>query len=423
MPLRSRAFTGAPTCPASSPKPRASQPLSTARFRSGCSSANSGQAVRGLVGAEILHLLREHFVDGDGLRRWIEAGAADALIADRAASETHTFDLTVAAALAALPVSHTQRFTPDQIEYFHLLDTYASLGLKPRLKLLFPGGLCYPGIGLLTRTHEGRYFIAALVPGGPAAVAGLARGDELLAVDERPFSPVDSFRGLQGRTAVLLCRRQSDRAPDPVPIRPVLLKPGPMLRRASRDSVRFLAGARRVIGYYRPWSLAGDAHWAMLVDSLCRRLKDCDALILDLRYAIGGASPDHAEFFVGRSPELRLSRPGHGEELVNPRWRKPVVVLADDTTRSGNEVLVFAMQRAGIPVVGQHTAGEVAAARPFLLSDGSLLLIATRRITVDDVVLEGRGVAPDIAVDAPLPYAGGADPQFEAAIALADRES
>ena len=376
------------------------------------------------VGAEILELLRSHFVDSAALRRWIEAGLSNALLAEHAGGDARmAFDSAVARALAELPVSHNQRFTPNKIEYFHLLETYASAGLRSGLKALFPNGLQYPGIGLLAEPCEGRYFAASIVRGGPADLAGLRRGDELLAVNERHFSPVHCFRGLEGRTAALLCRRRPDQAAEVVYVRPKLLKPGPMLRRASLKGARIFAGERRSIAYYKPWSLAGAAHWRILVDTLFGRLRDCDALVLDLRRAIGGASPDYAELFVGRSPELRLSRSGCDEELVNPRWRKPVVVLADETTRSGNEVLALALQRAGVPVVGQRTAGEVTAARPFLLSDGSLLLIANRRVTVDGLVLEGRGVTPDVEVNAPLPYAEGVDPQLDAAVVVADRLS
>ncbi|WP_083846272.1 S41 family peptidase [Sinorhizobium sojae] len=67
---------------------------------------------------------------------------------------------------------------------------------------------------------------------------------------------------------------------------------------------------------------------------------------------------------------------------------KPVILLVDGTTRSGNEVLAFALQRYGATVVGNRTAGAVVAARPFLLSDQSLLLVATHRVEVDGTDLE-----------------------------------
>jgi carboxyl-terminal processing protease len=91
----------------------------------------------------------------------------------------------------------------------------------------------------------------------------------------------------------------------------------------------------------------------------------------------------------------------------------------DRTTRSGSEVLAFALQRAGIPVVGTQTPGEVTAAKPFILSDASLLLVATSAVLVDGATLEGSGIQPDVAVQFDVAYAAGNDPQLDAALELA----
>jgi carboxyl-terminal processing protease len=49
---------------------------------------------------------------------------------------------------------------------------------------------------------------------------------------------------------------------------------------------------------------------------------------------------------------------------------------------------------------------------------GNLLYVAVSGLEVDGEVLEGLGVAPDIEVTRPLPYARGADPVLEKAIAI-----
>jgi carboxyl-terminal processing protease len=46
-----------------------------------------------------------------------------------------------------------------------------------------------------------------------------------------------------------------------------------------------------------------------------------------------------------------------------------------------------------------------------------LLHVAVSGLMVDGDVIEGRGVAPDISVQRPLPYSGGADPVLNAALA------
>jgi carboxyl-terminal processing protease len=72
-------------------------------------------------------------------------------------------------------------------------------------------------------------------------------------------------------------------------------------------------------------------------------------------------------------------------------------------------------------VIGTRTTGAVLAARAFLLSDGSLLLLAVNDVLVDGQRLEGVGVTPTIEVPFSLEYAQGKDPQLERAIALLSR--
>jgi hypothetical protein len=59
--------------------------------------------------------------------------------------------------------------------------------------------------------------------------------------------------------------------------------------------------------------------------------------------------------------------------------------------------------------------------RPFVLQDGSLLMLAVSDVLVDGERLEGVGVDPDIVVPRELPYSAGRDPQLEAALDEAAR--
>ena len=62
-------------------------------------------------------------------------------------------------------------------------------------------------------------------------------------------------------------------------------------------------------------------------------------------------------------------------------------------------------------------------ARGFLLSDGSLLVLAVSDVRVEGERLEGRGVVPDVEVSFPLPYAAGRDPQLDAALGKLEQGS
>jgi carboxyl-terminal processing protease len=241
------------------------------------------------------------------------------------------------------------------------------------------------------------------------------------AITSRIDEAIESFRGREDRSVSLGFRREAQGPLLHVEITPAPLSAGVLFAKASRDSARVIPQRSKSVAYYKPWSLAGHRHWRLLVNALSGQLRSCDALVLDLRGGIGGASPDYAEFFVGRSPELTLLGPRQAKRIVNPHWRKPVVLLVDGTTRSGNEVLAFSLQRAGIRLVDTRTPGEVTVARHFILSDASLLLVATCAVAVDGAILEGNGVQPDVVVPREIAYAAGNDPQLDAALKLATR--
>ena len=118
-------------------------------------------------------------------------------------------------------------------------------------------------------------------------------------------------------------------------------------------------------------------------------MKDVDGLVLDLRGGWGGAQPEYAELFVGGAPIMTYVGRDGREAFASFRWRRPVVVLVDEGTRSGKEVVTYGLKRQGVRVVGTRTAGALLAARGFLLRDGSLLVLAVSDVRVEGERLEG----------------------------------
>ena len=80
----------------------------------------------------------------------------------------------------------------------------------------------------------------------------------------------------------------------------------------------------------------------------------------------------------------------------------PLVLLTDGGVNSAAEGLAGALQQQGRAVVlGEPTAGNVEAVLPFCLRDGSQAWIATGVLApIGGPTWEGRGVQPDVAVDA-----------------------
>lgn len=200
---------------------------------------------------------------------------------------------------------------------------------------------------------------------------------------------------------------------------------------STRSSVRVIELAGRRLGYVFMPCWTGEAFQDLLTELLNDEpLRQCDGLILDLRGGWGGANPDAIHLFGCDSPTLELiAREGQVTRLeseppsINPdrQWRKPVVLLVDEGTRSGKEVFAYAFKkhRRGV-VVGTRTAGAVVGGKPFLLRGGDLLIVATHDVRLDGLRLEGTGVQPDVVVDRmPTDGVGTADPQLDAAVRLA----
>jgi carboxyl-terminal processing protease len=326
--------------------------------------------------------------------------------------------------LAELGASHTGYYTPAETAYYDLADIFAG-GLRRSLPKYFPpnGEVSYVGIGVLTRLMDGRRFVSGVLDGSPAAAAKLLVGDELIKLDGAPFEPVSSFTGKAGQRVSLTIRRGVRTEIQNLIVIPQRLRPNEMYRDAMEKSARIIDLGTRKIGYVHVWSYARFAYQQLLEDLLTSgALKDADALIFDLRDGWGGAEPGYLDIFNVRSPTMTLTERSGEQSIVNGKWRKPVVLLINEGTRSGKEVLAYGFKKYGLgPVVGTRSAGALLAGRAYLLSNGCLLLLAVADVSVDGERLEGHGVTPLVSVPFDIRYAQGNDPQLARAIGLMSR--
>lgn len=320
--------------------------------------------------------------------------------------------------LAELHTSHTGYYTPEDTAYYDLADIF-SWGLRHELPAAFPGGeVAYAGIGVFTRSIDGKTFASGVLNGLPADKAGLLVGDELLAADGAPFEPVESFSDKSGRQVTLTIRRSRDGEPQKLAVTPERIEPNAAFLDAMRASTKAIERGGARIGYIHVWSYARNDYQELLAEQISTgALKDADALIWDLRDGWGGADPDYLDIFNARGPTMITTERDGDESVINAKWRKPAALLINGGTRSGKEVLAYGFKKYGYgPVIGTRTAGALLAARAFLLQGGGLLLLPVEDVAIDGERLEGRGVTPTIEVPFELPYAAGADPQLERAI-------
>ncbi|MBX3688790.1 S41 family peptidase [Dokdonella sp.] len=155
---------------------------------------------------------------------------------------------------------------------------------------------------------------------------------------------------------------------------------------------------------------------------------DRDGLIIDVRRNRGGNIDSWViEKLLRRAWEFW--QPPHGAPTTNMQqaFRGHLVVLADEFTYSDGETFTAGVRALKLgPVIGMRTAGA-----GIWLSDGNRLvdkgLARVANTAQFDLqgrwLIEGRGVAPDIAVEnLPWATAHGHDAQLEAALAnLAER--
>ncbi len=358
------------------------------------------------LGQEIVKIVRESFYNPKTAEAWAAshdhygAGAAS-----RAELKRKTRD-----ALAELKASHTAYYTPADSRYYGLLSIF-------KFKELRAGSAEIESIGA-DFTDDG--FVRVVFSAGPADKAGLRRGDKVLAAGGRPFHPVLSFKGRAGRPVVLKVERSAGSTPQELRVTPRKIDPGKEWLEAQQNGSRLIERDGAVIAYVPLFSCAGEQYMEALQDALGDKLRDARALVLDFRDGWGGCNPDFVNLFNDAVPVLTTIPRDGKEQRYDPSWRKPLIILINEGTRSGKEVVSYALQQHHrATLVGTRSAGAVLAGKPFLLSDRSILYLAVADFLVDGKRLEGVGVNPDAEVTTSLTYAAGADPQLDKALDLA----
>ncbi|HVG07983.1 MAG TPA: S41 family peptidase [Thermoanaerobaculia bacterium] len=335
-----------------------------------------------------MELVRGHFMDAGKAARWAErhAGYADG-IRDRAAFRDATRQI-----LAELETSHTQYYIPEDPGYYDLLAIFESfLKRDPKTE----------SVGLATTNG----FVVRAFAGGPAANAGLRRGDRIVSQKN------------EGKEVVLEVQIRRDEPTRTIRLTPRLINPKEEWLEDQRAGSRVIEHKGRRIAYAPLWSCAGEEHQDLLEEAMQGDFAEADALVIDFRGGWGGCNPGFVQLFDPAAPDLtRIDRDGK-RSTYSPSWRKPLAILIDGGVRSGKEVVSRALQRSKrAMLVGERTAGAVVAGQINLLADGSLLYLAVQDIVVDGERLEGVGVKPDVKVPAALDYAEGRDPQLERAL-------
>jgi carboxyl-terminal processing protease len=325
--------------------------------------------------------------------------------------------------LMTLKTSHTWYYVPEDTAYYQLLGVFEwSDAYKDELDAVrasLPGNrIGFVGIGVDTCITAQGLFVSAVFDGGPADLAGVLVGDRLIAVAGQPFHPIESFRTCDGQEVLLTVQRTEDGPSQDIKVVPRFLEGKTMFVDAMRDSARVVACGSFNVGYIHAWSYAGRQYQDLLEQNLFGgKLAAADALVLDLRDGWGGASTAFLNLFNRQVPVLVMQMRDGRRIVLDQQWRKPVVLVINERSRSGKEAFAYGFKKLGIgPVVGCRTAGAVVSGSLRFLPDSTVLYLAVGDVEVDGARLEGVGVEPTRVVERPIPFSQGRDPQLEAAL-------
>ena len=278
----------------------------------------------------------------------------------------------------------------------------------------------YEGIGArVTMNSANQLTIIAPMPNSPAAKAGIKQGDIILAVNGEStmgltlLEGVMTIRGAKGSSIELTVKHPDSSTEKITVVRDVI----------NMSNVRHFM-LEDTIAHIIVESFADntDEEFTKLLNEL--RKTGIKGIVLDLRYNPGGGVGTVVNMtseFLNRSLVLyEIDGEGRRTEWnskpggVFPQL--PLVVMVNEFSASGSEVLAGALQDHGrAKVVGTKTFGKGTVNNLHALRDGSAIYFSVALwYTPGGTLIEGSGLTPDeVVADTP-----GADPDPQLTRAL-----
>lgn len=268
----------------------------------------------------------------------------------------------------------------------------------------------FSGIGaIIGKLKSGGVYLKRVYKDGPADKAGLRRFDVLSEVDGVPVEKdpdlnkvISRIKGPKGTVVKITVKRPKGAFSADV-VRGDIKDPKPEIKTLSERGKKII--------YLRLYQFDKNAY-LLPFELKNYRDQDEEGIIIDLRGNHGGLllAVDVClwMFLPENTPIYIMNRRGFSQRYFTRLLARhgsetalPMVVLIDEGSASGSEVLAGVLQeQRRAKVVGKKSAGAVSVANIFPLPFGSSMGVAVLEfVTAKGKVLEGAGVVPDKEVE------------------------
>lgn len=263
----------------------------------------------------------------------------------------------------------------------------------------------FGGVGIVMSLDEGEEhtYVIQVYPDSPAEKAGIAEGDEILAVDGEAISAdieetASHVRGEVGSKVTITFYRSSDETTFDKTFKREELAIELTASRMLNDTVGYL------------WISSFNSATAEETLSAIAELETAGAtaLVLDLRDNAGGsvmAAEQIADYFLDEGVIYSIIQKNGRETIIESDEEMdaiPLCVLVNDGTASAAELLCGALRDRGrASIVGETTFGKGIMQTRYQLPDGVLTLTFAEYATPNGTRIHKKGIVPDKTIALP----------------------
>lgn len=287
------------------------------------------------------------------------------------------------------------------------IDPFASYLNADQYKEYLKNFDTYRGdVGMVLSKKYGYIAIVDVVPGSPAALAGLSTGDMIetikgVATRDMPLAYASLLLRGQPGTSVDLTVLKRRPEPQKVTLTRVAT-PNPPLEAKMLDGQ---------IGYLRPETLTGPRVEQIASSLKSLQSKGAKKIILDLRNCGTGeadAGVELANLFLDKKmiayvQGQRYPRHDYLADQKKQISTLPLIVITNRGTASGAEVASAALGQNGrADVVGERTYGDASIRRTITMDDGSAVILSVAKFYgPDGKPIQDNGVTPGTLIAEP----------------------